>query len=130
MVVDGDVMDVRLGRPDSQNLKSSMHLPIPTPHHKVPDQKPTRNPRPRSRLQSARSWKLVSMIAGSDFEKREPILQDIIWTLPRIRSRWWNRVDELRQVNLLFLFQSSEGSSSELQQVQLKVTIQLESDST
>ena len=45
MVVEGDVMDVRLGRPDSSRNLSSMHLPVPTPHHTVPDQKPTRNPR-------------------------------------------------------------------------------------
>ena len=72
MVVEGDVMHVRFGRPDSQpDLKSSMHLPIPTPHHKVPDQKPTRNLRLKPRLQPALTWNLESMIAEFDFEKRE-----------------------------------------------------------
>ena len=61
MVVEGDVMDVRLeGQIRSQNL-SSRHLPIPTPHHAVPDQKPTRSPR-RSRLQPTLTWRLESMI--------------------------------------------------------------------
>ena len=47
------------------------------------------------------------MIAGFDFEKRESP-RDTNWTHPRTGSRWRNRVgkyqDELRQVNLLFLF--------------------------
>ena len=104
----------------SRNLNSSMHLPIPTPRHAVPDQRPTRSPRPRSRLQPALTWRLESVIAGFDFEKRE-IHRDIIWTHPRTGSRWRNRVgkcqDELRQVNPLSFFIPSETSSSELQQV-------------
>ena len=86
---------------------SSMHLPIPTPHHAVPDQKPTRSPRPRSRLQPALTWRLESVIVGFDFEKRE-IPREIIWTHPRTGSRWRNHVgrcqDELRQVIPLFRF--------------------------
>ena len=91
----------------SRNL-SSTHLPIPTPHHAVPDQKPTRSPRPRSRLQPALTWRLEPVIAGFHFEKREPIPRDTIWTHPRTGSGWWNRVgkrqDEPRPVNPLFLF--------------------------
>ena len=79
--------------------RSSMHLQIPTPHHTVPDQKPTQSPRPRSRLQS--------VIAEFDFEKRE-IPRDIIGTYLRTESRWRNRVGkcrgELRQVNPLSFF--------------------------
>ena len=63
IIAEGDVTDVRLGRP---------HLQIPTPHHTVPDQKPTRSPRPMSRLQPARTWRLESVIAEYDFEKRPP----------------------------------------------------------
>ena len=40
--------------------QSSMYLQIPTPHHTVPDQKPTRSPRPRSPLQPALTWRLES----------------------------------------------------------------------
>ena len=65
--------------------RSSMHLQVPTLHHAVPDQKLTRSPRPRSRLQLARTWRLESMIAEFDFEKGE-ITRDIIWTYPRIES--------------------------------------------
>ena len=65
--------------------RSSMHLQIPTPHHTVPDQKPTRSPRPRLRLQPARTWRLEPVIAEFDFEKKE-IPRDIIWTYPQIES--------------------------------------------
>ena len=70
MVVEGDVMEDQIR---SRNL-SSMHLPILTPRHAVPDQNPTRSPRPRSRLQPARTW-LESVIP-----------RDIICTHPRIDS--------------------------------------------
>ena len=84
----------------SRNL-SSMQLQIPTPHHAVPDQKPTRSPRSRSRLQLAVTWRLESVIAEFDFEKKE-ILH------PRTGSRWRNRVgkrqNEPKPVNPLFLF--------------------------
>ena len=63
MVVEGDVMDVRLGGPDSQ-LEPELNAPANSnAHHTVTDQKPTRSPRPRSRLS-----------------------RDIIWTYPRIES--------------------------------------------
>ena len=65
----------------SRNL-SSMHLQIPTPHHTVTDQKLTRSPRPMSRLQPARTWRLESMIAEFDFQKEIP--RDVIWTYPRV----------------------------------------------
>ena len=98
----------------SRNL-SSMHLPIPTPHHAVPDQKPTQSPRPRSRLQPALTWRLESVIVGFDFEKRE-IPREIIWTHPRTGSRWRNHVgrcqDELRQVNPLH--PESKGGETKL----------------
>ena len=58
---------------------TSMHLPIPTPHHKVPDQKLTRSPRPRPRHQPALTWRLESVIAGFDFEKKK-IRRDITWS--------------------------------------------------
>ena len=46
--------------------ETSTYLLIPTPHHAVPDQKPTWSP--RSRLQPALTWRLEPAIAGSDFE--------------------------------------------------------------
>ena len=65
--------------------RSSMHLQIPTHHHTVTDQKLTRSPSPRSRLQPPRTWRLESVIAEFDFEKKE-IPRDIIWTYLRIES--------------------------------------------
>ena len=118
----------------SQNL-SSTHLPLPTPHHAAPLQKPTRSPRPRSRLQLALTWRLEPVIAGFDFEKRE-IHRDTIWTHPRTGSRRWKRVgkrqDELRQVNPLSLFiLSKQARPSSPRWVQLlQLTTQLESDFT
>ena len=82
MFVEGDVMDVRLGRPDSQAE--------PEPNA----------PAKRSRLQPALTWRLEF-----DFKKRERFP---VRTHPRTGSRWWNRVgkrqDEPRPVNPLFLF--------------------------
>ena len=74
MVVERDVMDVRLGRPDFQPEPEELNAPAnSSTHHKVPDQKPTRNLRLKPRLQPVLTWKLKSMIAGAgfDFEKRE-----------------------------------------------------------
>ena len=90
MVVGSDVMDVRLGRPDSQLEPEQLNAPANSnAHHKVPDQKPTRNPRLKPRLQPALTWKLESVIAVFVFENRE---RDTIWTHPRTASRWRNRV--------------------------------------
>ena len=84
-----------------------MQLQIPTPHHTVTDQKPTWSPRPRSRLQPARTWRLESVITEFDFEKKE-IPRDITWTYLRIESGRRDRVgrcrDERRRVNPLSLF--------------------------
>ena len=114
-------MDVRFGRPDSQPDPELNAPAIPTPHHAVPDQKPTRSPRPRSRLQPAPTWRLEPVIAGFDFEKREPIPRDTIWTHPRTGSRWWNRVGKIPRraetSEAVVPFHSSEASPSELQQV-------------
>ena len=81
MVVEGDVMEVRLGRPDSQP-KPELNAPA---NSNAPPHSDTRSPRQRSRLQPARTWRLESVIAEFDFEKRE-IPRDIIWTYPRIES--------------------------------------------
>ena len=100
MVVEGDVMDVRLGRPDSQ--------PEPEFNASANPDATSRSARSETHAEpeAALTWKLELMIAGFDFEKREPIHRDP-WTLTRTRRRWWNCVgkyqDELRQVNLLFL---------------------------
>ena len=65
-------MDVRLGRPDSQP-EPELNAPANSnaPSHTVTDQKPTRSPRPRSRLQRSRTWRLESVISEYDFEKRK-----------------------------------------------------------
>ena len=107
IIVEGDVMDVRLGRPESQPEPELNALAIFRRHiTHCQVRKPTRSPRPRSRLQPALTWKLESVIEGLGFEKRE-IPRDIIWTYPRIESSWRNRVgiyrDELRQANPLSL---------------------------
>ena len=83
MIVEGDVMDVRLGRPDSQpepELNALANSNAPSQ-----DQKLTRSSRPRSRLQPARTWRLESMIGEFEFEKRE-IPRDIIGMYHRIES--------------------------------------------
>ena len=92
-----------------------MHLPIPTPHHAVPDQKPTRSPRPKPRLQQALTWRLESVIAGYDFEKRE-IHRDIIWTYPRMEEPRGKMPRRVETSESAVPFHSSEGSSSEIQQ--------------
>ena len=60
-------------------------LQIPTPHDAVTDQKPTQNAEAKSRLQPARTWRLESVIAEFDFEKKE-VPRDIIWTYLRIEN--------------------------------------------
>ena len=91
ITVEGDVMDVRLGRPDSQ--------PEPELNARANSNASSRQP--------VLTWRLESVIAGFDFEKRE-IPRDIIWTHPPTGSRWRNCVgkcqDEPRPVNPLFLF--------------------------
>ena len=79
-----------------------MHLQIPTRHHTVTDQKPTRSPRPRSRLQPSRTWRLESVIAEFDFEMEEP------------RGKMPRRAETSESVAPFHL---SEAISSELQQV-------------
>ena len=91
-----------------------MHLPIPTPHHKVPDQKPTRNLWLKPRLQPALTWKLESMIAGFDFEKRESPRDTDRESMEDLRGKIPSRVETSKPV---VPFHSSEASSSELQQV-------------
>ena len=78
IVVEGDVMDVPWEDQIRSRNRSSMHLQIPTLHHTVTDQKPTRSPRPKSRLQS--------VIAEYDFERERETPRDNIWTYPRIES--------------------------------------------
>ena len=106
-VVEGDVMDVRLGRPDSQPKPELNAHANSDATSRSARSETTRSPRPRSRQQPALTWRLEPVIAGFDCEKRE-IHRDTIWTHPRTGSRWWNRVgkrqDEPRPVNPLFLF--------------------------
>ena len=91
----------------SRNL-SSMHVPIPTPHHAVPDQKPTRSPRPRYRLPPAPTRRLEPVIAGFDFEReRFPETPPGRVLGPGVDR--WNRV---RQVNPLFFFMKQARPSS------------------
>ena len=78
-VVESDVMDVRLRRPDSKL--------VPDINTSANPDATSRSPSPRSRLPSAWTWRLGPAIAGFDFEKRAPILRCNIWTHPRTRSR-------------------------------------------
>ena len=107
MVVEGDVMDVRLGRPDTQ----------PEPELNAPANSNASSRSARSETHTEPEAE-VSTLAGTDTETRvsdrrarfreERDLLDIIWTYPRTESRWRNRVgkcrDELRQVNPSSLF--------------------------
>ena len=106
-VVEGDVMDVRLGRPVSQPKPELNAHANSDATSRSARSETTRSPRPRSRQQPALTWRLEPVIAGFDCEKRE-IHRDTIWTHPRTGSRWWNRVgkrqDEPRPVNPLFIF--------------------------
>ena len=98
----------------SRNL-SSMYLPIPRIRHAVPDQKPTRSPKPRPRLQRALIGRLESANAGFDFEKREPILRGTIWTpsdresMEEPRGKMPRRAETSESV---VPFHSSEASST------------------
>ena len=94
MVVEGDVMTFAW-EDQIRSRKSSMHLQIPTPHHAVPDQKPTRSPEAE-----------VSTSADTDMEigvnrrvrfrdKRDSV--DIIWTHSSDRES--DGGTELRQVS-------------------------------
>ena len=87
----------------SRNLKSSMHLPIPTPHHTVPGQKPEAE---------------ASTSAGTDMEtgvgdrrvrfrgERDSPRHHLDVSSDRelMEKRVGKCRDELRQVNPLFLF--------------------------
>ena len=107
MVVEGDVLDVHLGRPDSQ----------PQPELNAPAKSSASSRCARSETHAEPEAE-VSTSADTDmeigvgdrrvdFEKRE-IPRDSIWTHPRTGSRWRNRAgkyqDELRQVNPLSRF--------------------------
>ena len=115
MVVEGDVMTfAREGQIRSRN-RSSMHLPIPTPHHKVPDQKPTRNLRLKPRLQPALTWKLESMTVS----RRERFLETSSGRIlgPGVEEPRGKIPRRAETSESVVPFHSSEASSSELQQV-------------
>ena len=80
-VVEGDVVDVRLGRPDSQ---PEPELNTPTNPGRHITQYPIRNgarPSPRSRLQSAWTWRLDPVIAGFAFDQES--MMEPRWKTPR-----------------------------------------------
>ena len=116
-VVEGDVMDVHLGRPDSQLEPESNAPGNPDALHTVPDRKLTQSPRPRSRLQPALIWGLEPMSAEFDFEKRALIPRDSVWTHLQSMSRRWNREgkcqDEQRPVDQRGPVRPAETSKSE-----------------
>ena len=105
MIVEGDVMDVRLGRPDSQ----------PEPELNAPSNSNAPSQSSRSETHAEPEAE-ASTSAGTDMEtgvndrrvryrEEREIPRDIIWTYPRTASRWRNRVgkcrDEPRQVDPL-----------------------------
>ena len=113
------------GQIRSWDLKGALNLPIKTPHHKVPDQKPTRNLRleastsagtdmetgvndRRVRFQEEKDSSRHHLDASSDRESMEE---------PRRKIA---RRAETREP--VVPFRSSEASSSELQQVSAAVS--------
>ena len=107
-VVEGDVMDVRLGRPDSQ----------PEPELNAPANSDATSRSARSETHAEPEAE-VSTSASTDmeivadgrrvrFREERADSRDTIWTHPRTGSRWWNcvekRQDEPRPVDPLFLF--------------------------
>ena len=109
-VVEGDVMDVRLGRPDSQ----------PEPELSASANSDASSPSDRSETYAEPEAEVSTSVA-TDMEigvgdrrvrfreeRESEIPRDIIWTHPRTGSRWEKNAktsrDEPRQVTPLFLF--------------------------
>ena len=71
MVVEGDVLDVRLGRPDSQ-LEPELNAPANSNASSRSARSETHaEPEAEASTRPARTWRLESVIAGFDFEMRE-----------------------------------------------------------
>ena len=72
MVVQGDIMDVRLGRPDSQP-EPELNAPANSnaPSHSSRSETHAEPEAEASTSAGTDTWRLESMIAGFDFEKRE-----------------------------------------------------------
>ena len=92
---------------------NSMHLQIPTPHHTVPNQKPTRSPRPRSRKIGV-SDRSVRFREERDSPRHHLDLSSDRELTEEPRGKMPRRA-ETRESDVPF--HSSEASSSELQQV-------------
>ena len=94
MVAEEDVMDVRLGRPDSQPEPELNEPANSNATSRSARSETHASPRPRPRLQPAPTWRLESSIAGFDLQKRE-IPRDIPWTFTRTGSRRRNRLGKM-----------------------------------
>ena len=109
MVVEGDVMDVRFGRPDSQPEPEELNAPA---NSNAPSQssRSETHAEPEAEASTSAGTDMESGVNDRRvrFREEREIPRDTIWTHPRTASRWRNRVgkyqDELRQVNPLFLF--------------------------
>ena len=92
-VVEGDVMDVRFGRPDSQ-LEPELKAPANSDATSRSARSGT-HAEPEAEISTSAGTdmeRLEPVITGFDFEKRGPTPRDTIWTHPRTGSRWWNSV--------------------------------------
>ena len=120
MVVEDDVIDVRLGRPDSQR---EPELQIPTPHSTVTDQKLTRSPRPRSRLQPGTDMEIGVNDRRVRFrEERDPPRHHLGVSSDRelMMEEPRGKIPRRAETSESFVpFHSSEASSSEMQQTSI-----------
>ena len=109
MVVESDVMDGRLGRPDSQPEPEELNA---LANSNAPSQgsRSETHAEPEAEASTSAGTDLETGVNDRRvrFREERESPRDTIWTHPRTASRWRNRVgkyqDELRQVNLLFLF--------------------------
>ena len=83
MVVEGDVMDVRLRRPDSQP-EPALNAPA---NSNAPRSGTHAEPEAEVSTSAGTDMEMESVFAEFDFEKRErEIPRDLFWTYPRIES--------------------------------------------
>ena len=101
VVVEGDVMDVRLGRPDSQPEPEELNAPA---NSNAPSQSSRSETHAEPEAEASTSAGTDMETGVNDrsvrFREEREIPRDITWTHPRTASRWRNCVgkyhDQLR----------------------------------
>ena len=120
-VMEGDVMDVRLGRPDLQprNL-SSMYLRIPTHRHTVPDEELMRRPKAEASTSAGTDMEIgvgdrrVRFREEGDSSRQHLDISSDCESMAEPRVKMPRRAETSESI---VPFQSSEASSSEHQQM-------------